>query len=288
MANGLERLAINGPQILVATHSPDLIDTRDATLYEVNKSSGRTRVRTLDQPKRASLDRLGLRPSDLLRRTRVFILVEGKHDEVVLRHLCREQLAEARAEIIAIRGGAKLPGTVESQMLFDYTDAHLVAVLDNVESTVVQTVWTQAKERYNADNASSAIEYLTTELRGRKGDEYKWISAWLSNSLDRGVHARFEPLGLAARDIIEYLPVDSIVPGSTSTWAQLRAEHDAARSTFGPSKDLRDFKIWLTRKKGGDTTVSNIERATKMVSEIHDDIQGIGYRIREVGMRRHS
>lgn len=96
---------------------------------------------------------------------------------------------------------------MESQVLFDLSDAYLVAVLDIVRTDEISTAWTEAQTRYLTEGAEEAIGFLSGAIVERKkGDESDWIVNWLSRALKKGVHARMYPYGLAARDIIEYLP----------------------------------------------------------------------------------
>jgi hypothetical protein len=287
VARGLDALTVGGTQVVVATHSPLLIDEPTTALYEVRKTSGRSELCALASLEREALGRLGLRPSDLLRRHRVFVLVEGEHDEIVLRRLCGEQLREARAEIIAIRGGSKLPRTTDSQMLFDFTDAHAVAVLDNVDAQYVRRVWEEARCRESTSGREEAIDHIDEAFKNapRKSAEYDWIATWLKRALARGLSSRLEPYGLRAQDIIEYLPVDVLVPGGGHDWQALRAEHALALPTQDKAKGLHDFKTWLTRVKGADTSVDNIRRAVEAVRDVPEEILHLGYRIREIGLR---
>ncbi|NHB84900.1 hypothetical protein G7085_10575 [Tessaracoccus sp. HDW20] len=229
---------------------------------------------------------LGMLPSDLIGMYRVFLLVEGEHDEIVVRALLPDVLEASRVKIVAMRGGAKLPTTVESQLLFDMTTAHVVALLDNVAASEIDATWLEAQERYLSGDADLAIDYLTGQMRGRKGEEYQWISQWLARALKKGVHERLLPYGLAARDIIEYLPAEAIVPKAHKSWVELRAEHDAARPGLDRSKGLHDFKTWLTRTYAADVSPQAIRAAAATVTDIPTEFQKLRYRLREVASRR--
>jgi hypothetical protein len=79
--------------------------------------------------------------SDLLRRQRVILLVEGLHDQIVLEGLLGDELRRSRVHMVPIRGGRQLPAALESQLLFDFTDALIVPVLDNLSAEHVNDVW---------------------------------------------------------------------------------------------------------------------------------------------------
>lgn len=71
------------------------------------------------------------------------------------------------------------------------------------------------------------------------------MSAWLTRALDRGLQSRLTPMALSKADIIEYLPVDAVVPGASS-WDGLREEHGSARATKVGTPG--DFKRWMTAR----------------------------------------
>jgi len=289
MARGLDGLTILGPQVVVATHSPEVLKAQTTGLIHVSKSGDRTSVGQMPPLGPETLEKLGLSPSDLLGLYRIFLLVEGEHDEIVLQTLCSDMLEAARVKIIPVRGGSNLPWTVESHVLFDLSDAHLVAVLDNVRTEEISVVWVEAQTRYLSGNPEAAIEYLQGEFqkyKGKKGkEEYGWIGTWLNRALKKGVAARMNPWGLMARDIIEYLPVEVLVPKAGKSWEELRHEHDTALPSLDRTKRLHEFKTWLEFAYGADTSVSNVRRATAFVTEVPEEFRNLGYHLREISSR---
>lgn len=288
MAVGLDGLSVAGPQVVVATHSPEILNRPEVTLVHVRRTgSGATTTSQLRQVDlEASMEDLGMLPSDLIGMYRVFLLVEGEHDEILVRTFLPDVLEDARVKIVAMRGGGRLPSTIESQVLFDMTTAHLVALLDDVNATEVDTVWQEAQERYLTESADDAIDYLDTwrkekakMLPRKSGDEYQWITQWLSRALKKGARERFVPYGLAARDIIEYLPVEIIAPKAHKSWEELRAEHDAAKPNL--NKEKHDFKRWLQSAYKADVSPRNVRRAAA-VTEIPDEFQKLGYTLRKI------
>ena len=288
MAHGLDGLTVAGPQVVVATHSPEILNRPEVSLIHVHRHRGGP-TSASQMPKfdlEESYAELGLLPSDLIGMYRIFLLVEGEHDEIVVRALLPDVIESSRVKIVAMRGGAKLPSTVESQLLFDMTTAHVVALLDNVAASEIDATWQEAQERYLSGDADLAIDYLTGQMRGRKGEEYQWISQWLARALKKGISERLLPYGLAARDIVEYLPAEAIVPKAHKSWVELRAEHDAARPGLDRSKGLHDFKTWLTRTYGADVSPQAIRAAAATVTDVPAEFQKLGYRLREVASRR--
>lgn len=280
MAHGLDGLTVSGPQVVAATHSPDVLNQPEACLVHVRRTpEGSTSVNQMvDVDLEASVSDLGMLPSDLIGLYRVFLLVEGEHDKIVVEALLSEVLETARVKIVPMRGGKHLPSTIESQLLFDMTGAHMVALLDNIKATEIETVWNEAQERYLTGDADTAITYLTAAFKDRKGDEYKWITTWLSRALTKGVFERLSPYSLAAADIIEYLPVQILVPRAKKSWPELREEFEA--------QNHRNFKDWLQRRYKADTSVQNVARAAAAVMDVPEEFQRLGYRLREIGSRR--
>lgn len=287
MARGLNDLAVDGPRLVVATHSPEVLNTRGSDLVHVRKSDGRSTVGQIPELSAESLDVLGLNSADLIGIYRVFLLVEGVHDVVILECLLGDILKESRVKVVAMRGGSKLPGTIESQLIFDMSDAQVVALLDNVEAQQIERVWKEALDKRRRGGESDAITHLNNSLRvaltDRKGEEYGWISNWLSRALEKGRENRMTPLGLNKLDIIEYLPVESLVPRASKSWVELRAEHD---DTLNRSKNRLPFKTWLERTYQADFAVDQIRQAAEAVDHVPAEIQRIGYRLREISARR--
>lgn len=285
MAQGLDGLTTLGPQVVVATHSPEVLNAQTTGCIHVAKHNGRTHVGQMPRLGPETLAELGLSPSDLLGLYRIFLLVEGEHDEIVIRALCGDFLDSARVKIIPLRGGRNLPGTVESQLLFDLSDAHLVAVLDSVRAEEISAAWMEAQTRYLSEDAESAIDYLTEAFNQKKVMEHEWIVNWLSRAIKKGVHSRMNPYGLAARDIIEYLPVEILVPNADKSWDELRREHDEAMPSLDRTKGLHVFKSWLKHVYRADTSVSNVRRAAESVTEVPEELLNLGYHLREISSR---
>lgn len=288
MARGLDGLTTLGPQVVVATHSPEVLNAQSTGCIHVAKDNGRTHVGQMPPMGPETLAQLGLSPSDLLGLYRIFLLVEGEHDEIVIQTLCRDFLDGARVKIIPMRGGRNLPGTVESQLLFDLSDAHLVAVLDSVRSDEISAVWTEAQTLFFSENAEAAIEHLAQAFGPKRVMEHEWIVNWLSRAIKKGVHGRMSPYGLAARDIIEYLPVEALVPKAGKSWQDLRLEHDQALPGLDRTKGLHVFKTWLSKVYKADTSVPNVRRAAESVIDVPQELWNLGYHLREISLRPRS
>lgn len=198
----------------------------------------------------------------LLRRQKGFLLVEGLHDQIVLEELLGDELHEARVEILPLRGAKQLPTTVDSQFLFDFTDATVLVMLDATDSADVALAWDHARQLAEQNDIDAAGETLRAALAGN-APELRWMREFLSKSLERGISDRLIPFGLAALDVIEYLPANSLVPRSDS-WGDLRHQHD-----FSGSK--KDFKSWLTLAHGADFSPESIRAAARALDRVPDE-----------------
>ncbi|OCL36842.1 hypothetical protein BCR15_12945 [Tessaracoccus lapidicaptus] len=287
MARGLDALTMSGRQVVVATHSPEILNRPEIALVHVSREGrGTTTVRQMAHRDltRATTE-LGLAPSDLIGLHRVFLLVEGEHDEIVVETLLADVLDGARVKIVAMRGGSKLPTTVESQLMFDMSTAHVVALLDNVDRRHLDAVWDEAQQRFLTTGPDDAIAFLTAATRHLKGEEFKWITQWLARAIKKGTSGRLVPFGLSAADIIEYLPVQVIAPMAGKEWPALRAEHEDAKASLDKAKGLHDFKAWLQRTYGADLSPVNIRAASQALHHVPEELRTLGYRLREIASR---
>jgi ABC-type molybdenum transport system ATPase subunit/photorepair protein PhrA len=269
--------------IITATHSPELLDSMDSNLIEVQRGGGhhpsRSLIHTLDFSERDSLNRLGLTPSDLLRWPRVILLVEGVHDEILLHAFLGARLRAARVHVLPLHGGKRLAGTVDSQVLFDFTQATLVGLVDNMRADAIRTVWAQAQEAAARGDTQRAKDLVLTGIPEGK-QEAGFIRSWLTRALDRGLEGRVRAIALSARDVVEYLPVDRFVKDASS-WEELHRAHEAAKAAGGTRQE---FKPWLTSTKRADFSPDAVARAAmgieppKEFIELMNMIEALGIR----------
>ena len=270
MARGLETLTVEfNLCAVVATHSTEILNLVEANIHLVRRSDqglvDHRQVHPLKAVDRSDLQDFGLLPSDLLRRQRGLLLVEGEHDLIVWDTLLGEQLNELRIELIPIRGAGKLKATLDSRVLYDFTDAHLFVLLDALDSEVVTAIWQEACRIAKTQNAQAAAEYADLELKRLKVDEANSLASWASRALALGRESRHTPLTLEAADVLEYLPVNAFVPGSRS-WKDLRDE--CARSQGGVKPSGTQFKTWLRKAKGVDLGPAAVRLAAESMDGI--------------------
>lgn len=270
---------------VAATHSPELLDSDPTSIYEVARGAGvrgRSVVRPLDLGAIASLENLGLNPSDLLRLSRVILLVEGRHDEVVLDAFVGSRLRAARVKVLPLRGisNQKLRSTVESRVLFDHTSAQLVTVVDNLDPDYVDDIWQRAlKARETSVEDAIGVVLEVSRVReesnsprnrgGKQSTEGLAISEWLSAAIAKGLESRVTATGLSRRDVIEYLPVEHFVSGASS-WSELRESHERAKAAKGSANS--DFKQWLIEKFRAEFSDDRLRSAVEATDQVPLDI----------------
>jgi hypothetical protein len=193
---------------------------------------------------------LGLRPSDLLAGTKTFLLVEGEHEKVIFETMFGDELQRLKCRIIVARGAKNMKDIFESQFIFDFTDAVIVSLLDNIDSKDVENVWSESKKLAQSGRIIEAGQYVRHSLPGSKSGENVFLSQFLTLALANGQHERVEVWGLSKPDIVFYFePLDF---GLKKSWRELIELNEA---------DQQSFKGWATKKFNADFSISAIEIA---------------------------
>lgn len=239
-----------------------------------------TRTAPLTEVNRTDLGALGLEPSDLLRRQKVLLLVEGLHDELLVGHFLHRDLHSLRAEILAIRGASQFPLALRGRLLFDFTEATVVPVLDNLDNAAVTSAWEQAQVLAIREGVDAAGEYLRTQLPGGRKSENEFLREFLSRALALGVESRVAPFTFSAPDILMYLPVQEFSRRATS-WEQVREEHHRAMAS-GDTKQS-DWKKWAAGAYGMQFRPEAILAAAETLDEIPEDFRLLGLHLQALG-----
>lgn len=273
MAKGLMEIARERDlAVIVATHSPEIIDAPGVSVQLVRRadqmlSDGRKLERFLSSSK-IDLKNFGLLPSDLLRRQSAFLLVEGQHDLVILESLVGAELRRLKIEMIPMRGASQLPGTVDSRVLYDFTDAHVFVLLDALDPKTVYDIWEKALQMVEADGRRDAIDFLGEKLKALKIDESRFLAGWGQRALETELEARLTPLVLSKPDIVDYLPVADFVANAKS-WESLRSK---LNSDSGSIQSGSKFKSWLKENHGADLADEALRESCRNLDHIPADI----------------
>lgn len=271
MAEGLLRLTRETVDYLfVATHAPDLLNVTGAHLYWLDEG----KPKPLTGADLTQLEALGLRPSDLLGITRVILLVEGHQDDLILRLTLGDRLRQSRTYVLPLDGGKELAGAVDSQVLYDFSSAHVVGLLDNISPSLVRRVWNDALHLRIEKGPAAAVRHIKDALPGSVSHENRFMRGWLQKAVTKEggfPYSRMSPFGLTRRDIIEYLPVEVFVP-SAQSWEVLRERHTELMDS-GQMRDsqLRDFKAWVAKTYDSDFEDDRIRAAVAQLGSIPED-----------------
>jgi predicted ATPase len=256
--------------VVVATHSPEFLDLPNAHVLHADFGT----IREFTSFNREELASLGLRPGDLLTHLNTFLLVEGEHERIIFESLFADELRRLQCKIIVARGAKNMKDIFESQVIFDFTDAKIVSLLDNTEADRVVEIWSEARKLAAIGKVIESGEYLRTALPKSKSGENIFLSQFLTSALTHGQHERVEVWGLSKPDIVLYLPPENF--GIKRTWEELLSEH-------GPSDP--SFKTWATKKYGADFSVETIHKAVKTLDHVPDEFGDLMLRIAEVCKR---
>lgn len=277
----------NQMMVLAATHAPSFLDARtDAIRYHTSRlAAGPISVKKLDHLSGEKFVKManefGLNRGDLLALTRVIVLVEGKHDEVILQEFIGSEIRNAGGWIAKINGASNAKSIAEAQFLLDFTDAVILFVTDNVEEGQANIIWQKAVKAARDKRPNDARKFLG-DLRQLQGYEVKWLIELGNRAVDRGVIHRIQVFGLSQPDILCYL--DPKYFGLQDfQWDQLIGEHrNAKRNSL---TDL-DLKAWLEKKRDASFQMKKIEAAAKEGSQgdTPEEFENLAFKIKELGL----
>ncbi|MGQ0466891.1 MAG: AAA family ATPase [Sporichthyaceae bacterium] len=272
--------AESGVRIAVATHSPALLDPARASLVHVARlGSGAATAQPMDLDLRAEIEResmsshLGLTPADLLQMVRCIVIVEGKHDEVVLGGLLAEDL-DAWSVIYPVGGAKQMVSLANAGLLWDFTDAAIVIVVDNIARATIAPVWDKVQKLVASGRTEAAVRALVP-LGKLPGAEARWMQNLLTRAIRAKRAHRIRLETLSAPDVICYLPAEAFVPGKT--WDELLAEW---RESFG-DREATNIKAFLTARYDAQFNTDIVARAAAHAKP-NAELQALGSRIRQL------
>lgn len=281
LVEGLVRLAGEKQlSVIAATHSPAFLAHPAVSRIHVERSiDGFSTTKRLDMrldDHREGLAALGavlgLGPGDLLQMVRCFVVVEGEHDLTVLDELFGTEFGAALVRILPLRGAKNLGSLVNAQLLFDFTDAPVCLVLDHLKSSEVEPIWRDVLHA-TADERERVLARLDKIGHGSA----KWLRELGTRASRSGTLGRIRMATLEEPDIICYLPPESLnLPGHS--WYDLGEEYLSARRT---APDL-DFKRWLSRHYGANTSVRKVRGAAGRLDTIPGDLVAVAHQVLEL------
>ena len=123
MRNWLSQLAETAAMVLVATHSPALLDSptelihRILVLREDDSTKLHPMTGALGEELASVSETLGLTKGELLLMTRLALFVEGPHDQIILDEWFGQDLRVAGVRVLPVHGALQLPGLAESEII---------------------------------------------------------------------------------------------------------------------------------------------------------------------------
>jgi predicted ATPase len=237
---------VTGNILVVATHSPEFLNLSNVNIIHMIKGSSHIMGRDI---KEKFMD-LGIRPSDLLAGIKTFLLVEGEHEKIIFETMFNDELERIKCRIIVARGAKNMKDIFESQFIFDFTDAVVISLLDNIDSKQVGNVWNESKKLAQSGKIIEAGQYVRQSLPGSQSGENVFLSQFLTLALANGQHERVEVCGLSKPDIVFYFEPSDF--GLKKSWEELLKLQEV---------DKQSFKGWAIKKFNADFSISSIERA---------------------------
>lgn len=246
-----------------ATHAPQLLNARgvEALHLQFDSATGKSRLHVpqladihSDATMSLLAEELGVTRADLFQLVRVFVCVEGQHDLVVLANLLGGALSASFARLLPMDGAKKLNEALTVPMIFDYTDANVVVVLDN--SPDVEKDWNDLVDAHQRGDKKRS-QSIIRAINERPGGEAGWIAKFAQAAIDRGRLDRVTVFGLSRPDVICYLPPVALGLPPNRTWDELVSEW--RKSSARPA----DIKGWLRSTHGVRVSLATIERAAE-------------------------
>lgn len=253
--------------LVVATHSPEFLNLPNVNIIHIVKGS----TYSLTKIDREKFIDLGIRPSDLLAGTKTFLLVEGEHEKIIFETMLKSELESMRCRIIVARGAKNMKDVFESQFIFDFTDAVVVSLLDNINFKDVENVWNESKRLAQNGRIVEAGQYVRQSLPGSKSGENVFLSQFLTLALASGQHERVEVCGLERPDIVFYFEPSDF--GLKKSWKELLELNKI---------DNQSFKGWATKKFNADFSISAIEKAALNCNSLPDDFGDLMMKITNI------
>ncbi len=267
LAQGLHNLTSElGIQLVVATHSPSFLKLAGAQLTHIHTTAdGMTEIEDLNPELSSRIEDFGLDKSDLLQLCRLFVVVEGLHDEIVLKELFARELSNAGIEVFSLRGLKNLKNSSDAQLLFKFTDANVIYVTDNENGFRIEEIWSRAQ----VTDHDQQLEVLSEITLGRKSNEAGFLKEFMKMALDMNSKNRMHFAALDAPDILEYLPLNAFTDHKSAlSWTPLREE-------FATVEKATDFKKWLSEKYQFDFSEENVREACLSLDHIHSDLTSL-------------
>jgi hypothetical protein len=132
---------------------------------------------------------------------------------------------------------------MDANVLLEFTDARLVVALDKLDAPRVQATWDDARVTFVDKGLEAAIAELDAALPGKELEE-RALKDLCRKALEDRRAERLEVFGFSRTDILDYLPIELLVPDAHAagkTWYDLHQEHEGEQTR---KKQRSNFKRW--------------------------------------------
>ncbi|HET9873163.1 MAG TPA: AAA family ATPase [Propionibacteriaceae bacterium] len=257
IAKAIDSLRLRGENVVIASHSPQFLDLPTWSLVHVRPDErGAAQVEILPEEANSARSelaaQLGVGRGELLTNINTVLVVEGKHDQVVLQRLFGTELQSAGIAVVRMHGTSNLLATAELDFLDRYLDIPIVVLLDY---TRVERVLSGRP----TTNEEKALQQLSRSL-GQRKRQYRFV-------------------GLHRPDIVCYMSeaaVRDVYPDFPG-WP-------AVLSSFESRTSRPTFKPWLQEQFGVDLIDTyRIESVLDcMVVNNHHPVGELTRRVKEI------
>jgi hypothetical protein len=245
--------------VIAATHSAALLDDLAVKTFRCSRNDkGQVLVDEVLTTDRDALAKLGVPVSEELHLYKLVLIVEGRHEEILLKEMFGEEIAANRIKLLPIRGTRQLRLLAAgSEVLFRYFNAPFVLLTDRTRTQAATKALAAAATSGGPEEARTAIE----KVFNPSSDEEQVLRSLLISAVESERIDRIQAiLGFEKDDILLYLPCEHFVPGSD--WDELLELHGAR--TDGPN----DFKRWLEITRDVDLSDEHLRSAIREMDQI--------------------
>jgi energy-coupling factor transporter ATP-binding protein EcfA2 len=134
VANGLARLVNEGQNVIIASHSPYFIDIPDWEKFHIRWAGDESRFSRFGSGEigaQSLIARdLGLTSGELLHWVACVLLVEGAHDELILREFFGPELRAAGIATLCMRGTDNLPAAAALDFIEQFLNVPIAVMTD--------------------------------------------------------------------------------------------------------------------------------------------------------------
>jgi hypothetical protein len=201
-------------------------------------------------------NKLGVGITDVLASCYLAVVVEGLHDEMIIKKIFEREHHLNRMLIIPGRGTHTMKGISEATLLPEFTDMRMLVIVDNARNERLQPV-VEALKLFQADRRSKKTALRESgfeDLRSGPTPEERTLLEIIERSYSRRILDRLDIYGLPTRDVIQLLPAELF--GLEVDWAQLEKDYKSDRTGQG-------FWTWLEEKHGVVKGKKTIRKALK-------------------------